>query len=41
MQSNSNSMNDDWETIKQTYSFLLKNNIVSQQLNILSGTAGD
>jgi hypothetical protein len=32
-------MNDDGEIIKQAYSFLLKNNIVPQQLNIPSGTA--
>jgi hypothetical protein len=32
-------MNDDEEIIKQAYSFLLKNNIVPQQLNIPSGTA--
>jgi len=39
MQPNSSSMNDDEEIIKQAYSFLLKNNIVPQQLNIPSGTA--
>jgi hypothetical protein len=32
-------MNDDEEIIKQAYSFLLKNNIVPQQINIPSGTA--
>jgi hypothetical protein len=32
-------MNNDEEIIKQAYSFLLKNNIVPQQLNIPSGTA--
>lgn len=39
MQPNNSSMNDDGETIKQAYSFLLKNNIVPQQPNISSGTA--
>jgi hypothetical protein len=41
MQPKSSSINDDRETIKQVYSFPLKNNIVPQQPNIPSGTAGD
>jgi len=41
MQLNSNPIENEGETIKQAYSFLLKDNFIHQQPNTLSSIIGD